>query len=281
MFVDLHIHTTFSDGRLSPRAVVEEASARGLAAIAITDHDVLDGIAEAREAGEQMGVEVVPGIELTADWDGQLVHILGLLIDPTDPALLAALKRARQLMERFVDDVLERMASRGLVLTRADLSKYRGRYASGGTLLLGMLDKGFLKDKNNGRGLLRMVSGQPRPLTARQAIHVVHEAGGVTALAHPVRLRRGQPLLDAETLRPLVEAGLDAIETWQIVHDGVAREHYRAVAQQLGLLVTGGSDCHGPRGQWGMRMGSQYVPYSVLEELRAVAESRTGSSSKR
>lgn len=266
-YVDLHVHTAHSDGRLTPRQVVEAAAARALSAIAVTDHDVLDGLAEAASAGRELGVEVVPGIELTAGWAGRTIHLLGYFIDPESTPLRQGLQRAKQLVAEHVDAVLERLAQLGAPIERSDLEKYRSRYASGAGLILAMVEQGTLRRVPRARELLAMVSREPRAFDAPAAIALIHQAGGLASLAHPVRIRRDKPLLERDDLAPLAEAGLNGIEAWQIVHRSEVREHYLALAEAMGLLATGGSDCHGPN-QGRMRLGSQQVPEMVLTRLR-------------
>jgi len=263
--------------------VVEEAARRDLAAIAITDHDVVGGIAEAQQAGQRFGVEVVPGIELTAEWDGRLAHILGYFIDPAHPELVVGLERAREQMAAHVRDVLDAARALGVEIDEAALARYRGRYVSGATLVLGMLEQGILRGSPHARQLLLRASREPRPFSAAEAIALIHAAGGVASLAHPVKLRRSEPLLPARTFAPLVAAGLDGIEAWQIVQGPTVRDHYRRVAEALGLVATGGSDCHGPRSV-GMRLGTQRVPAAVLSAMkqcwrdrRRALPDRTGS----
>ena len=266
-YVDLHLHTTWSDGRWEPRRVVEEAAARGLAAIAITDHDVVGGLAEAQQAADEHGLELLTGVELTADWNGKTVHVLGYGIDPADPTLTAALDRGRELMAAHVEEVLAALERAGTPLSADDLTRYRTRYASGAALVLAMVEQGILRKASNGGALLRLASREPRAYTAEEAISVIHAAGGIAALAHPAKIVRDRPRLATDELRPLAEAGLDAVEVWQIVHGEEERAHYNLLAQSLGLVVVGGSDCHGPRRQYGPRIGSQRVPYAVYEDV--------------
>ena len=266
-FVDLHLHTTHSDGRWSPRRVVEEAAARGLAAIAITDHDVLSGLPEARAAADQHQLELLDGVELTADWNGQACHILGYGIDPSNPGLGSALANGQRQMAAHVEDVLAEIQAAGHQLAREDLARYNTRYATGTSVVLGMLEHGILRGSHDARRLLTLASREPRAYSAAQAIDLIHNAGGIAVLAHPARLRRGEPLLGADVIGPLVEVGLDGLEAWQAVQGAAARDHYRALAEGLGLLATGGSDCHGPRST-GLRIGAQRVPYEVLTRLR-------------
>jgi predicted metal-dependent phosphoesterase TrpH len=255
--------------------VVTAAVERGLSAIAITDHDVLSGIEEARAAAPD-GLEIVPGIEMTAAWEGQrAVHVLGYFVDSANAELCSALRRARELMAAHVDLVLEAIRRVGGQLERERLDRYRHRYAGGAALVLGMLEGGVLRGAPPGTGmrLLRMAAAEPRAYTVSEAIALVHGAGGVASLAHPSKLRRGEPLLPAEALAPFVEAGLDAVEAWQWIPGGWGSRHYVSVAHELGVLVSGGSDDHGKRTTEGeMRLGAQSVRPEVLEALRARSE---------
>jgi len=250
---------------------VRAAAERGLAAIAITDHDVLSGLDEALVAAPPE-LEVVPGIEMTAQWEGpRAIHVLGYFVDGSSAALQLALTRAQDLMARHVDRVLEAIRSVGGQLVRADLDRYRHRYAGGAALVLGMLERGVLRGAPAGTGmhLLRMAAAEPRAYRVAEAIDLIHAAGGVASLAHPSKLRRVQPLLSSEELRPLVAEGFDAIEAWQWIPGGWGSRHYLAVADELGVLVSGGSDDHGKRTTDGaMRLGAQAVSIEVLEALR-------------
>ncbi len=276
--IDLHVHTTHSDGRLEPAEVVREAAARGLRAIAITDHDVLTGLPEGAAAARQAGIELVPGIEMTARWDGpRAVHVLGYFVDPANQALNAALRRARRLMERHVNLVLREIRAVGGALEVEHLERYQHRYAGGAALVLGMLEQGVLREAPPGTGmrLLRLAAAEPRAYTVREAVALIHGAGGVASLAHPARLRRGHPLLSGAELEPLVRVGFDALEAWQWLPNGWGSEHYQRVARELGVLVSGGSDDHGKRTTDGrMRLGANQVPFEVLEALKARARSR-------
>jgi len=245
-----------------------------LSAIAITDHDVVSGVAEAQQAAPP-GLEVVPGIEMTARWaDRRSVHILGYFVDVAHSGLVTALDRASELMAQHVDVVLEEIRKLGGQLQRTDLDRYRHRYAGGAALVLGMLEHGVLRGAPPGTGfrLLRMAAVEPRAYSVAHAIRLIHAAGGVASLAHPSKLLRREPLLSADELRPFVSLGLDAIEAWQWIPGGWGSDHYQLVAQELGVLVSGGSDDHGKRTSDGrMRLGAQRVSPDVLEALRSRA----------
>ena len=279
MFVDLHLHSTHSDGRWRPAQVVEQAAVRGLAAIALTDHDVLSGLAEARAAAAPRRIEFLDGIELTAEWDSRVCHVLGYGIDPANAALKSALARGRRRMGEHVEEVLAAVRAAGHELSEQDLARYNTRYTTGASLVLAMLQRGILRGSPEARHLLALASREPRAYTAFEAIDLIHAAGGVAVLAHPARLRRGEPLLPADLFRPLVEAGLDGLEVWQAVQGEAARRHYGAVVEELGLLASGGSDCHGPRSS-GVRIGQQQVPYAVLTELHARLDARRAASGR-
>jgi predicted metal-dependent phosphoesterase TrpH len=270
-FVDLHVHTTASDGRLSPADAVRAAAERGLTAIAITDHDVLSGLDEALAAAPP-GLEVVPGIEMTASWQGpRAVHVLGYFLDTANPALQKALNAAQRAMERHVDTVLAAIRAVGGTLQRQDLDRYRHRYAGGAALVLGMLEHGVLRGAPPGTGmrLLRLAAAEPRAYTVGEAVGLIHQAGGVASLAHPAKIKRGEPLLSADELGPLIAEGFDALEAWQWIPGGWGSRHYLGVARDMDILVSGGSDDHGKRAPDGsMRLGAQPVPPEVLEALR-------------
>jgi hypothetical protein len=252
--------------------VVHAAAERGLSAIAITDHDVTSGLDEAIAAAPP-SLEVVPGIEMTCAWstDRRAVHVLGYFIDHNHPELRAALARAQELMAQHVDAVLAEIRAAGGSLERDDLDRYRHRYAGGAALVLGMVERGVFRSAPAGTGwrLLRMAAHEPRGYSVHEAITLVHTAGGIASLAHPAKLQRANPLLPAHELAALIDEGFDAIEAWQWIPGGWGSDHYRAIAAELGVLVSGGSDDHGKLTSDGrMRLGAQPVPDGVLEELR-------------
>ena len=216
---------------------------------------------------------------MTAQWHGpRAVHVLGYFIDPGEARLREALARAERQMERHVDAVLDEIRNAGGKLERTDLDRYRHRYAGGAALVLGMLERGVLRGAPPGTGmrLLRLAAAEPRAYTVADAIALIHGAGGVASLAHPAKVKRGQPLLSAADLAPMVDDGLDAIEAWQWIPGGWGSQHYLALAGELGVLVSGGSDDHGKRSTDGrLRLGAQPIPEAVLDLLRERARSYT------
>jgi predicted metal-dependent phosphoesterase TrpH len=242
--VDLHLHTTHSDGRFAPAAVIEAAAARGLATVAIVDHDVVSGLEEARAAGWRLGVEVVPGVELTAQWRGRTCHLLGYFVDAAEPRLVAALETARAQAQAAVAAGLAALRERGHELSAADLGRFQARYPTPTTLLLAAVRQRLLRSRADVLALVRALRPGLPVLDAAHAIALVHGAGGAAVLAHPGR-RVGRLPLDAAALAALAIMGLDGVEVEHPVHTPDQRTSYAAIARELGLAVTGGSDWHG------------------------------------
>ncbi len=269
--VDLHTHTTASDGTLPPRELVRLAAERGLRALGITDHDSVAGIPEAQAAAAEYGIVLVPGIELSTAVDRGEVHVLGYFVDPADGALQAHLRTLvdvrRERAVRLVDqlralglpvslDELEALA-RGGTITRAHAARLL--VAKG---LVATIDEAF--DRYLGRNRPAYVPrSYPSP---RQAVEIVLAAGGVPVLAHPLSVD------DLEsTLHDLVPAGLVGLEAWYGEYAPETQRELVALAERLGLIPTGGSDYHGPGFREGRELGCVEVPWSVVEALAARA----------
>jgi len=275
--VDLHAHTVVSDGTLTPADLVLLARRSGLAAVAVTDHDHLGGLAEARAAGEREGVEVVAGVELSVAHPAGDVHLLGYLVDDQDAALLGRLERLRDVRARRAHLIVERLQESGVPLTLEDLA--REAPAQGGAVGRPHVARALVR-----RGLASSIQdafdrwladGRPaavpkEKLGAREAIALVHGAGGVAVLAHPVTLPEDarEPLL-----RELARLGLDGVEVDYPRHDEALRRRLRALAGELGLVATGGSDFHGAN-KPDVALGMVDVDHAVLESLRARARGR-------
>ena len=247
VLADLHLHATHSDGRLDPTAVVEAAAARGLATVAIVDHDVVSGLAEAQAAGQRLGVEVIAGVELTARWRSRTLHVLGYAFDPAEPHLVAALARVRAAAEAVVAACLELLQMRGHDLSLADLARYRARYPTPTTLLLALVQRGLLRSRGDLRAVLTLLRAGAPALPVGDAISLIHGARGAAVLAHPGR-RVGRVPVDGAALAELAALGLDGVEVGHPAHSGAQQAVYGALAQELGLLATAGSDWHGRPG---------------------------------
>jgi hypothetical protein len=271
-YVDLHLHTTHSDGVHSPEEVVAFARQARLSAIAITDHDTLDGLPAGAAAAEAAAIEFIPGVELSASDHHADVHILGYYMDPDTPGLAAELCVLREGRLARAERILDLLARLGAplylhrVVTIADGAPV-GRPHIGAALIeaghVGTMDEAF--DRYIGYHAPAYVP--KRTLDPAGAIDLVKRAGGVPVLAHPGSLRRD------DLIPGLVAHGLAGIEVWHPKHDAQRVRNYMAAAETYGLLVTGGSDFHGP-GRGESTVGGQPVPGSVLAPLHALARSR-------
>jgi predicted metal-dependent phosphoesterase TrpH len=275
--VDLHGHSTASDGHLAPTAVVEAARVAGLTAMALTDHDTVGGVAEAQAAGERLGVRVVAGAELSAHLGGEEIHLLALHIDRVD-VIATELARFRDDRVSRAEQMVARLGTAGVVVTMDDVM----REAAGGAVgrphvaravvaAGGARDVREAFDRFLGDGRPAYVD-KPR-LEARDAIALAHAAGGIAVWAHPKGEGR------REKVEPLVAAGLDGLEVLHPVHNADDRARLQALADFFGLVTSGGSDWHAipdhPR-----VLGLMQVPLAVLErqDERVAARRRAAAA---
>jgi predicted metal-dependent phosphoesterase TrpH len=273
--IDLHLHTTASDGLLAPAALVERAAAAGLTIIAVTDHDTVGGLAEAVNAGRTRGVRVIAGIEITAVEDGSDLHVLGYFIDPDGPILATFLKEQREDRTRRVREIGERLQSIGLsvdvdALIRAAGAGTRsiGRPAIADALVASgqAVDRTDAFDRLLGRGTPGFVPRRGTPAAA--VIETIHAAGGIASLAHP-GVTASDSLIDR-----LAVQGLDAIEVWHSDHAPDQQRHYGMLADRLELAKSGGSDFHGDGVHRAARLGGVWLPEPEFQRLEAAAERR-------
>lgn len=283
--IDLHAHTVVSDGTLTPTELVELAAREGLAAIAVTDHDHVGGIAEARRAGERLGVEVVPGIELSVSHRAGEFHLLGYLLDPEESRLLAALATLREDRAGRAARIVERLNALGVDVSIEDVAREAGTDGGGSIgrphVARALMAKGLVGSMKEAFDLY-LADGRPaavpkRKMTAQEALALVHGAGGVAVLAHPVTVR-----VEAREalVRELAQLGLDGIEVTHSKHGAAEREAFGSLARELGLVETGGSDFHGenkPDVRLGSgKEGNVSVDASAVEALRTRARSQRG-----
>lgn len=262
---DLHIHTRHSDGTETPAEVVEKSARLGLECVSISDHDTTAGFLEALEAGNRLGVEVLPGIEISAYSGDKSVHVLGYLMDLDNEFLARVVTDNRQSRLLRLGRMVDKLRALGYNVTFEEACDYIGDGTLGRALLAKFLvSKGFFK---NTKAVFDEILGDGKPVyepvprfTPVEAIEIVKAAGGVTSLAHP-----GFTNVD-EMMPGLVEAGLDAIEAYSPQHDEATLRRYMNMADRLGLLVTGGSDNHGPES--GRRLGGTRLPYGHVESLK-------------
>jgi len=270
--VDLHSHTRRSDGILSPRDLVKKAQADGVTTLALTDHDTLSGIAEASATATEIGLRLVPGIELSVTHHGKDLHVLGLFVNPTDGPLAELLESRRFDRISRVREILGKLRRLGVELTYEDVEAQSvedgsiGRPHVARALVAAghanSIDHAFERWLGN-----KAPAYVPYPrLSAESGIAAVHAAGGITSLAHP-----GVDSADGE-LESLVELGLDAVECWHPGHSVQEQGHFHHRAQTLGILTTGGSDFHGAGGGHALTLGQPGCPPEAFAALEAKAE---------
>ena len=274
--IDLHVHTTASDGTASPAEAVRLAKETGLSAIAITDHDTVSGYAEAAEAGEKYGVEVVPGIEISTKY-GRAVHILGYYIDPNSEKIAPVLDWVVHDRDERNRKMAELMAADGLPVSYEEMHRRFGAVIGRPHFAEVLVELGLAKDVRD--AFDRYVEkGQkyylPRNfLSIERSIEIICQAGGVAVLAHPFQYK-----LDDAGLRELIEHCMESgLRGMECRYSGYSREQCKYLghlAEEYGLIKTGGSDFHGEVKKHislGIGTGSLEVPYKYLEKLREAA----------
>jgi len=264
--VDLHVHTNFSDGTFTPAQTVEKAKELGFRAIAITDHDALDGIDAAAQEGKKLGVEIIPGVELTAYYNKAEIHILGYYIDYKTQWF-------RKKMEEFCRDrikraerILEKLREYDIDLNMEELQLLKGHGFLGRLHIANLLKmKGHVKSL--GEAFERFI-GDYKPcyipkiaMAPREAIEMVLKVKGIPVFAHQALTQRDGIIPD------LVKHGLMGIEVYHSEHSAQNSRYYQKIAQKHNLLETGGSDCHG-LGKGEVLMGKVSVSYEVVEKLK-------------
>ncbi|MNX21718.1 Error-prone DNA polymerase [compost metagenome] len=269
---DLHLHTTFSDGRFTPSELVDAAALAGLKAIAVTDHDHTGGLVEARERAARYRLEVLTGVEINTVWQDRELHVLGYCFDESLDWWNSLMVDQREARERRMERFVARLQENGLPVTMEDVRLQAGEGALGRPhLAQALIAKGLVSTEQQAfdRWLSSGTAGYvPREgLSPAEAIRAIRKAGGVASIAHP----RSAPLEGGNLIGELVEVGLGALEVVHPSHPPVLRDYYRSMAEHYGLLWTGGTDDHGPKGGRPARIGSDSVPYSVVEALKARA----------
>lgn len=276
MYADLHLHSTASDGVYSPGAVVNKAKELGFRAIALTDHDTVAGLEEALCVGERLGVEIIPGVELSAI-DAKAgrtleVHILGYFIDHHQLGLKSVLNKISEDRQVRAAGMVEKLNGLGV---KIDLKRVRdlaaGESVGRPHIARAMLEKGFIDDIKEafsieylGRGGRAYV--ERFKISPQQAIDLIKDAGGLPVLAHPGYLSDGS-LLAEEEIEAYQQLGLKGLEVYYSKHSAEQVDYYKRLADRLGLMLTGGSDCHGGSSAL---IGTVKLPYFYVEVLRNV-----------
>ena len=273
--IDLHLHSTHSDGTLTPAELVACAKKIRLSAISITDHDTVSATPEALAAGRGLGVEVISGLEISSEHEGVSIHLLGYDLEWQHPDLTAVLGRLQDARTERNRKILENFKGIGITLTYEELQETAGTGVIGRPHFARLLvNKGIVKNSDQAFGLY-LKTGRPAYaprflLNLHEAIDIIHRAGGLVVLAHPIQL--GYSAVDlAVFIGHLKKIGLDGIETYYPTQKGKFFKFLKKLATEHDLLQTGGSDYHGnirPGTSMAGASRSLRVPRSLLGELR-------------
>ena len=266
MFADLHLHTYFSDGTYSPEEVAELAHKNSLRAVALTDHDTVEGCARMGAACQAAGIEFIPATELTAEVSGHEIHFLGYFLDPQNELLLRELAKFQEVRQRRINEMSAKLNHLGIGLKAETIFTLANCRAPGRPhVARALVQEGFCASLDGAfERFLR--KGKPAwvpkfKISAHQAIDLVHQAGGLAVMAHPGLNRTD------EIIPEMVAAGMDGLECFHTKHSTAMTEHYLQIAEAHHLLVTGGSDCHGlSKGK--PLIGTVRIPYRLVEQMR-------------
>lgn len=272
---DLHLHTHFSDGTYSPEELVAQAQRQQLQALALTDHDTIEGCPPTAAACEVAGIEFIPGTELTAEQDGHEIHILGYALDLQNPRFLVEIGKFQAVRQNRIREMVQRLNQMDVPLQVEDVFALANCRAPGRPHvaralvqagLVGSLDEAFERFLKKNRP-----AWVPKfKISALDATELIHQSGGVAVMAHP-GLNRSDDVIPI-----MAEAGLDGLECFHTKHSAAMSAHYVRMAEHLRLLVTGGSDCHGlSKGR--PLIGSVRLPYEHVARLKAKAAQRRGA----
>jgi hypothetical protein len=270
---DLHTHSTFSDGTNSIADNVRLAIERGLEGLGITDHDTVDGYAEATSAAEGTGLDLVLGIEFSAEFDGASLHVLAYGVDPGHQGLRDELKRLTDTRFRRGEMMIEKLQELGY-----EISFERVREIAGDDLIArphvaqAMVEAGIVQVEKEAFDRFISDGGAAyvpkHALDPMDALSLIRDAGGVCVLAHP-GMWKGSGSVPDELIERMAEAGMAGLEVDHPDHDDAQRARYRSLAESLDLVPTGASDCHGSR--YGYRLACCTTPAELVRELRGRA----------
>lgn len=281
MCIDLHTHSSISDGTDTPTGLVAQAYGCGLDVIALTDHDTTDGFAEAMDAGRIFGVHVVPGLEISASYDGVVVHLLGYGIDRETGELGDELARIRRSRANRIPIIVGKLREAGIDISVEDVASDKAASSLGRPHIAdALIARGIVASRDE--AFTRLLNpGCPgyapkAAIDLFRAVDLVHQAGGVAVLAHPA-IRSAAKIVDGNLLKALVDqVGLDGIEVDYPLHSQSDRDALSAAAVRLGLIRTGASDYHGT-GKVNHDLGCQTTRPSAWARLRTAIVERGGN----
>lgn len=269
-YADLHLHTIFSDGTYTPEELIEKARQAGLVCIAIVDHDTVLGIRPALDAVKEKDIEVIPGIELTAQYQGLEIHILGYLIDYKNKNLIEKLDVLKKNRIERIYKIADKLKNMGINLN-AETVLSLAQHGTVGRLHVAraMVEEGLIKSSAEA---FQKFIGDKCPayvlgfrLSPYEAIRLIKDAGGIPVLAHPHSLNRD------DLIPKLIDYGIMGLEVYYPEYAQSMVNNYLNLAKKYNLLVTGGSDCHGDA-KPEVKLGSIKIPYELVEKIKAVKE---------
>ena len=276
-YVDLHLHTTASDGVMSPSEIVRYAKAKGLQAIAITDHDTIEGLEEGLSEGKRIDFEVIPGIEVSAEHSPGSMHLLGLFLDIHHPLLNERLEYLQKARAERNPRIVERLNRLGIQITYEEVLKASGGGQVGRPHFAQVLiEKKYVRTFQEAFDRF-LKKGAPAYVdklrfTTKEALHFINEAKGVAVLAHPNTLNMNGYSEFENLLLRLIEEGLKGIEVYYPEHSPLEVAQYKTLAERYRLLITGGTDYHGIEKNgldMGVGRGGMKLSYLMVEELKA------------
>lgn len=271
-FADLHLHTHFSDGTFSPEELLRESKRASLACISVVDHDTVSGVTPATEAAKGYDIEVLPGIEMSTEYNGVEVHILGYLIEHHNPLLIERLSLLKKNRIERVHKIVEKLNRVGIKITAEDVFKTAYGGIVGRMHIALALAKARAVD-SVAQAFERYI-GDKGPayvlgfkFSPQEAIKLIKECDGVPILAHPYVLGSDKLIIR------LVKEGIMGLEVYYPEHSQGLVDAYLSLAKKYNLLVTGGSDCHG-QGKPSVKVGAAKVPYQLVERLKEAQKNK-------
>ncbi len=264
--VDLHSHTNYSDGFNSPRELIDKAKQKGIEILSITDHDNLAAIEEASEYGRQVGVEIIPGVEISSDIMDREIHILGYFVEPGNPEIERYLEFFRAERLKRADRIVRKLNTLGISLKLEDVLKISRNSAVGRPhIAQAMVEGGFINsyyeafNKYIGNGCVAYE--KKVHISPRSAFKIISDSGGLSFIAHP-------GIMPEHILKELIESGVDGIEVIHPSHSQQLVKFYRGIANEYFLLESGGSDYHGGKREDENNFGKFYVTRTVVDAMR-------------
>jgi predicted metal-dependent phosphoesterase TrpH len=289
--IDLHCHSTASDGRLTPTQLIERAKSLNVRALALTDHDTVAGLGMFHQAGKKFGVETISGVEISAEYARGTMHILGLMVDPQHQAFRAFLKKLADGRKVRNPQIVARLNELGMAITMEEVEAEAGvkDNAPGGGAIdksVGrphiaavLIKKGYVRNKQEAfdkylaKGAVAYITRFVA--TPHDSIEQIRSAGGLAILAHPTYLKAENDADLEKIVCELKDQGLDGMECWYSTHTAQQTELCTRIAQKCGLEMAGGSDFHGEAARGGGQVdlgsgvnGPLNIPYSILEKLK-------------